>query len=286
MPALSFRPVALVVAIALVACGRGDRAEAPHRAATTAPQRIISLGPSGTEILASLGVVDRMVGRSQWDLWPDTVKSIPAIGDAIRPSVERIVALRPDLVVLYAAADNVTATETLRAAGVDVVSLRFDTIDEYFRALDSLGTRVGARERADSITQSLRRQLDEVRQRASGTTRPRVFIPVWEQPLMTVGAGSFMTELVAIAGGENIYGDQPRPSLTVSFEDVVRRDPDVVLTGPKSAARLRESREWQGLRAVREGRVLAFDTTLVSQPSSRLGEAARSLADLFARIRK
>ena len=284
MPVLSFRPLALVLALA--ACGRGERAEAPPGATATAPQRIISLGPSGTEILASLGVIDRMVGRSKWDLWPDTVQSIPAIGDAIRPSVERIVALRPDLVVLYAAADNVAATEALRAAGVDVVSLRFDTIDEYFRALDSLGTRVGARARADSITQSLRRQLDDVRLKAAGTSRVRVFIPVWEQPLMTVGAGSFMTELVAIAGGENIYGDQPKPSLTIAFEDVVKRDPDAVLTGPRSAERLRASREWQGLRAVREGRVLAFDTTLVSQPSSRLGEAARSLADLFASARK
>jgi ABC-type Fe3+-hydroxamate transport system substrate-binding protein len=284
MPALSFRH--LVLGLALAACGRGERADAPVRAATAAPQRIISLGPSGTEILASLGAIDRMVGRSQWDLWPDTVQSIPAIGDAIRPSVERIVALRPDLVVLYAAADNVAATEALKSAGVDVVSLRIDTIDDYFHALDSLGTRVGARPRADSITRLLRQQLDEVRQRGSTGSRVRVFIPVWEQPLMTVGAGSFLTELVTIAGGENIYGEQQKPSLTVSFEDVVRRDPDVVLTGPASAARLRASREWQGLRAVREGHVLAFDTTLVSHPSSRLGAAAKSLADLFASARK
>lgn len=284
MSALSFR--SLVLGLALVACGRGERAEATRQATTTAPQRIISLGPSGTEILASLGAIDRMVGRSSWDLWPDTVKSVPAIGDAIRPSVERIVALRPDLVVLYAAADNVAATEALRAAGLDVVSLRIDTIDEYFRALDSLGTRIGARPRADSITRVLRRQLDAVREAGKVGTRVRVFIPVWEQPLMTVGAGSFLTELVTIAGGENIYADQDTPSLTVSFEDVVRRDPDVVLTGPVSAARLRASREWQGLRAVREGHVLAFDTTLVSQPSSRLGEAAKSLADLFASTRK
>jgi ABC-type Fe3+-hydroxamate transport system substrate-binding protein len=285
MSALSFRPIALAIALALVACGRGERAE-PPRAASTAPQRIISLGPSGTEILASLGAIDRMIGRSNWDLWPDTVRVIPAIGDAIRPSVERIVALRPDLVVLYAAADNVAATEALRAAGVEVVALRIDTIDEYFAALDSLGTRVGARPRADSIALALRQQLDDVRVRASRATRVRVFIPVWEQPLMTVGAGSFLTELVTIAGGENIYADQQKPSLTVSFEDVVRRDPDVVLTGPVSAARLRVAREWQGLRAVREGHVLAFDTTLVSQPSSRLGEGAKSLADLLAGIRK
>jgi ABC-type Fe3+-hydroxamate transport system substrate-binding protein len=174
----------------------------------------------------------------------------------------------------------------LRGAGVEVVSLRIDTIDDYLHALDSLGTHLGASGRADSIARDLRRQLDAVRARARRDTTLRVFIPVWEQPLITVGSGSFLTELVAIAGGENIYADQATPSLTVSFEDVVRRDPDVVLTGPNSAARLLASREWQGLRAVRAGHVLAYDTTLVSQPSSRLGLAARSLADLFAGARR
>ena len=78
-----------------------------------------------------------------------------------------------------------------------------------------------------------------------------------------------------------MYADQAAPSLTVSLEDVIRRDPDVVLTGPAAAQRLRREPQWQALRAVRQGRVLAFDTMLVSQPSTRLGLAARSLAVLL-----
>ncbi|MGQ0648033.1 MAG: ABC transporter substrate-binding protein, partial [Gemmatimonadaceae bacterium] len=107
------------------------------------------------------------------------------------------------------------------------------------------------------------------------------FVPVWEEPLMTVGAGSFLSELVGIAGGRNVYDDETAPSLTVSLEDVIRRDPDLVLAGPNMVARIRSEPRWQALRAVRQRHVVAFDTTLVSQPSTRLGQAARSIERLL-----
>lgn len=279
MSALSFRGgAALVAALALVACARREPATRDSGVlAHAVPRRIASLGPSGTEILVALGAYPRLVGRSRWDTWPDTVRTIPELGDAIRPSVERIIAARPDLVVLYAAADNRAAGDALAAAGVRVVSLRIDTIDDFLRAVDSLGTLVGERTRADSIVGAVRGVLDSVRAQPRAV-RPRVFIPVWDEPLMTVGTGSFLSELVAIAGGENVYADAPQPSLTVSLEDVVRRDPDVVLTSPRGAERFATDPRWRVLRAAREGRVATYDTLLVSQPSTRLGAAARSLA--------
>jgi len=99
--------------------------------------------------------------------------------------------------------------------------------------------------------------------------------------VIAIGGGSFLTELVEIAGGRNIYGDDPRPSLDVTIEDVVRRDPDVVLAGPESAKRMRAAPAWRALRAVRDGRVLIVDTMLVGRPGVRLGEAAVSLARLL-----
>jgi iron complex transport system substrate-binding protein len=108
-----------------------------------------------------------------------------------------------------------------------------------------------------------------------------VFLPAWDEPLMTLGSGSYLSELVEIAGGRNVYAERHEPSLVVAMEDVVRRDPDIVLTTPVSAARIGCDPSWQALRAVREGRVLAYDTLLVSQPSSRLGDAAASLARLL-----
>ncbi|MCC6319175.1 MAG: cobalamin-binding protein [Gemmatimonadaceae bacterium] len=288
MSVLFFRILSVTYAALLLlaaACGRAESLQTDRRTSGS-PQRIVSLGPSGTEILASLGALDRLVGRSRWDTWPETVRQVPDVGDAIRPSLERIIALRPDLVVLYAASDNAASIDGLQRTGINVVALRIDTIDDYLRAVDSLGVLVGARSRADSLTATIRRELDAVRQRARHTPALRVFIPVWDQPLMTIGGGSYLSELVRIAGGENVYGESPAPSLTVSFEDVVRRDPDVVLASPVSALRWRAEPGWKGLRAVREGRVLGFDTTLVSQPSSRLGAAAASLADLLAKVRR
>lgn len=277
-----------VAALLLVAC-RGNEPPADGARddfgmpipAIASPQRIVSLGPSSTEILAALGAADRLVGRSRWDQWPDAVHSIPEVGDAIRPSLERVIALRPDLVILYAATDNRTTRDALARAGVPVMALRIDRIEQYFHAVTLLGTMVAETERADSIVAGLRDELDAVRRRTAGASRPSVFIPAWEQPLMTLGSGSFLSELLEIAGARNVYGDRAEPSLTVSMEDVIRRDPDVVLTGPNSAARIRNDPAWQALRAVREGRVAVYDTTLVSQPSTRLGQAARALATLL-----
>ena len=111
--------------------------------------------------------------------------------------------------------------------------------------------------------------------------RPTAFWKAWDSPVIAIGGGSFLTELVDIAGGRNIYGDDKRPSLDVTIEDVVRRDPDVVLSGPESAVRMRAAPAWRALRAVREGRVLIVDTMLVGRPGVRLGEAAVSLARLL-----
>ena len=282
MSALSSGVGGRVVAacLALAAC-RGEGPPRDRVARPSSPRRIVSLGPSPTEILAALGAVDRLVGRSRWDGWPDAVRAVPVVGDAIRPSVEQVVAARPDLVVLYRAADNGAAITALQRVGLRVVALRIDTIEQFLAAVDSLGTVIGEERRADSIVRSVEDELRAVRGIPLAGRRPRVFVPVWDDPLMTVGAGSFLSELITIGGGVNVYADEPAPSLTVSLEDVIRRDPDVILTGPTSASRILGDRRWHALRAVRGRRVVAYDTTLVSQPSTRLGAAARSIAVLL-----
>ena len=280
-----------LVALAAAACAGGERpadSGAPRDdygvAVDTFPtaQRIVSLNPTTTEILFTLGVGDRVVGRSRWDQWPDAARAIPEIGDAIRPSVERIIASRPDLVVLYAGGDNRDAAESLARAGIRVVSLRVDLIADFLRALRLLGALTATGDAARVIADSVTATLDAVRRATPpGTPRPTVFMHVWDNPLMAIGAGSFMSELVDIAGGRNVYADRPEPSTAISFEDLLRRNPDVVLAGPIATAQLYDDARWKALPAVRARRVLTYDTTLVARPSVRLGEAARSLAALL-----
>jgi len=249
--------------------------------APAARARIVSLIPATTEILFALGAGDRVVGRTHWDGWPPEVQQVPDLGDGIRPSIETVIGARPDLVILYASGDNRDAARALRSAGIDVISLRIDSIAEFERATLLLGDAVGESARARTVVDSVRATLNRVRSATSGRPRPTIFMLAWETPLMTIGSGSFLTELVEIAGGQNVFGDLEGPSPQVSFEEVLRRDPQYILGRPETAGNLGARERWRGLPAVRDGRVLVMDTVVVGRPGVRLGEAAVSIARLL-----
>lgn len=272
--------VALACAPAAPDAGRLDDAGDPIPA-PAARSRIVSLSPATTEILFALGAGDRLVGRTRWDAWPPAALAVPDLGDGIRPSTEAIVGARPDLVVLYATGDNRDAAIALRGVGIPVISIRIDRIADFERATLLLGESVGEADRARQVVDSVRATLARVRAATSGLERPTVFMLSWETPLMTIGGGSFMSELVEAAGGRNVFGDLDGPSPQVAFEEVLRRDPRYVLGGPGTAGKLGTSQRWLALPAVRDGRVLVMDTLLVGRPGVRLGEAAVSIARLL-----
>lgn len=245
------------------------------------PTRIVSLNPATTEILFTLGAGSRLVGRTKYDLWPDSARFIPALGDGIRPNVEVVLGTRPDLVILYASEDNRAAAGRFRAAGVNTLSLKIDHISDFRRSTALLGAIVGDSARARIVTDSVYRSLERVRSATAGLRRPTVFWHVWDAPLITIGGGSFMNELVDIAGARNVYADIEGPSESISLEDVAKRNPDFILAGPIGASQIGNDPRWKIVRAAREGRVLVVDTLLVARPSVRLGEAAVSLARLL-----
>lgn len=292
MPRFSFRLVvgACLVAAAALACREPRRADGDAArdhfgivvdTAQPPARRIVSLNPATTELLFALGVGDRVVGRSDWDQWPVAARTVTKVGPGLRPNIEAVLGRTPDLVVLYASEDNRNAADQLRAAGVEVLALRTDSIAHFVRAAELLGTRTGRRAQADSLVAAIGHTLDSVRTATAGGRRPRAFWFIWDTPLITIGAGSYMHELLVIAGAENVYGDLPAVSPQVSLEDVVRRDPDVILTGPVNAARITSDPRWRSVRAVREGRIAVVDTNLVGRPSVSLGAAAVHLATLL-----
>ena len=281
----------IILCLAALACG--EQAGAAHgprtddfgsavREGTPAqPARIVSLSPATTELLFALGAGRRLVGRTHWDTYPEAARAVPDLGNGIRPNVEAVLATHPDLVVLYASTDDRPAADAIRAAGVPVIALKMDRIADFFRAVDLLGGATGQRVRARTVGDSVQRTLDRVRAATRALDAPTVFWHVWDAPIYTIGAGSYMDELVTIAGARNVYADLTGVSPPVAMEDIVRRDPKYILAGPEGAATIRAAAAWQSVRAVREGRVLVVDTMLVGRPSVRLGEAAVSLANLL-----
>jgi iron complex transport system substrate-binding protein len=245
------------------------------------PTRIVSLNPATTEILFTLGAGSRLVGRTKYDLWPDSAKLIPPLGDGIRPNVEAVLSSHPDLVILYASQDNRPAASRLRAAGVNTLSIKVDHISDFRRTVQLLGAILRDSARAKTVTDSVYRTLDSVRSATAQLRRPTVFWHIWDAPIITIGAGSFMNELVDIAGGKNVYADISGPSAQISLEDIARRNPDFILAGPIGKAQIESDPRWRIISAVRDKHIFVVDTLLVARPSVRLGEAAVSLANLL-----
>lgn len=267
---------AIAAGVTTIVDDLGDTLRLP---AARGERRLVSLNPTTTEIVFALGLGDRLVGRSRWDAWPAEAARVPSVGDGIRPNVEAIFAARPTLVVLYASADNRPAARALRAAGIATLSVRVDSIAEFRRVTRMLGDVLGVPERGRAIVDSVDATLARVRRATRDAARPTVLWRAWDAPLMVIGGGSYFTELVDIAGGRNAFADDPRPSPQVSFEEVLRRNPDHVLAGDSAAAAAtRGDARWRTLPAVRDGRVLVVDGELLARPSVRLGEAAVHLA--------
>ncbi len=244
-------------------------------------QRIVSLNPATTDLIFALGAGNRLVGRTHWDFYPDSAQLVPDMGSGLRPNVEAVLGAHPDLVVLYASNDNRAAAAELRAAGVKTLSLKIDHIADFYQAANLISKMLGDSSKGVAVSDSVKRTLERVRKATSKLDKPLVFWHVWDAPLITIAHGSYMNELVEIAGGSNIYGDIDEPSPTVSIEDVLKRNPRYIITGPEGAEKIRQDPKWSHAAAVKSHHILIADTALVGRPSVRLGEAAVALARLI-----
>ena len=264
--------------VSVVAVADTDDFGAPLPTDARFAARVVSLNPAATEAIFTIGADSLLVGRSRWDEYPKAVSRIAALGDGIRPNIEAVLAARPTLVVLYATAENRAAAEALARAGVRTIALRVDHIAQFHRLLAVLGRALGAEANARIVSDSVQATLDRVRALTASRPRPRVVWPAWESPLLVIGGGSYIDELLTIAGAENVFHDMDAPSPPVSIEEIAKRDPDHVITGATRGAKLSANPSWQAIRAVREERFIVQDPSVTGRPSVVLGMAAVQLA--------
>lgn len=243
------------------------------------PRRIISLIPSITESLFYIGAGSQIVGVTKYCNFPEAAKKLPRIGD-LNLNYEKIVSLNPDLII----GDPVLISKSLdklRSLNLKVLALRTQKIEEILTTLNDLGQITGHRKEAEQVTANMKRAIDDVIRLTSGANHPRVFLEVWDQPLMTVGADAFLGELITMAGGENVARDITRAWAQISEEVVIQKNPEVVLllTGKKSIYMNRP--EWKNVAAIQTGRIYQLDRDLFSQPSPRLVQALTHLTQLL-----
>jgi iron complex transport system substrate-binding protein len=271
---------AWVLVLAVVASQQGQR-----------PARIISLIPAVTEMLFAMGAGDQVVGISSFDTYPPEATTRTRVGALLNPDFERILSLKPDLVVLYITQTELAAR--LERARVPTFAYRHTGLADISTTIRSLGDRVGRSAEASRVVDGIERALSAIRQSTASQPRPRVALVFGREAgtlrsIFVSGGVGFLHDLIETAGAENAFADVTRESLQVSSETMLARAPDVIIEVRQSkwdhSATTRELAAWRSLGsvpAVRTHRVhlIADDRLLI--PGPRVIEGARVLAGVI-----
>lgn len=248
-------------------------------------QRIVSLVPSVTETIVALGEAGRLIARTDYDRGR-AVEDLPSVGGGLDPSAEALVALQPDLVIAWRSARGGGFREALATAGIPVYSASIEDTADVFRTFGRLGTLLGVPAVAGRLAQELRDSLAAVAADRLPGPRPTVLFTLLGSPPRTAGPGTFVAQILEIAGGRLAFPELEQRWPEVSLEAIVERQPDVLIvpvdSGVDPRALLADRPGWRDLRAVRRGRVKAVDADLFSRPGPRLAEAARQLQRALA----
>lgn len=193
------------------------------------PTRIVSLKPNITELLFAIGAGDRVVGVTTWCNKPDAAKKLPKIADYIKPNIEKILALEPDLVIGSEENSIKEPIRVMERSGIKTLLLQFKTLDDFYRSTIKLGEAVGHSDKASELVNNLKITIEQpATNNRTQDPRPKTLIVVGKRPLVAAGSGTFLGELVEIAGGKNIIdGKISYPS--INMETVIAKDPDVIL---------------------------------------------------------
>ncbi|MDT7688544.1 MAG: cobalamin transport system substrate-binding protein [Acidobacteriota bacterium] len=282
--------VAFLVLAFCASCGKGGAPASTARAVK--PARIISLTPSTTEILYGVGAFDRVVAVSDYCTYPPEANRLPRVGGWNNPNMEQIASLRPDLVV-FSDAQAQFVKDKLEAAGIRTLSVPSQTLEDAYASIELVGRATGDEEAATKLLKQTRDSVETVRLAAERLPRRRVLCVVDRVPgtlrdLYTAGEGSFIAQLIRIAGGDPVTPPGAERWGKIQKEAVVALDPDVVLdlmmhkeAGSYDEDTLAVWRELPTLRAVREARIYPVRDETVLHPSQLVADSAHKFAELI-----
>jgi iron complex transport system substrate-binding protein len=252
-------------------------ASAPH------PQRIVSLAPSVTETLFALGFAHRLVGVTTYCDYPVEARKLPKIGGFMSPSLESIVAKRPDLVIGVSSATDPVKAREMERLGLKVTLISLASVNDILSSIKSVARMLGSPEAGERLAHKITLQFDEVKKRVAPAPRRSTLLAVGLRPLVVVGGKNFIDELITLAGGENIARDAAQPWLNLPDEYVVAKAPQVIIEAGMGSERGESAKHWGDLKsipAVKEGRVYAYPSDKILRPGPRIGEGLAEIARL------
>jgi iron complex transport system substrate-binding protein len=273
--------VLLTIALVLTACKAGEwpPTEVDYVfddlgrlvAINGTPQRIVSLAPSNTEILFALGLGEKVVGVTDWCDYPPEALDKEKVGAYDTPDIEKIVALTPDL-ILVAYGTTMDVINNLVGLGLTVFGIKTTDLDDLLNDIKTVGEITDKEMEAATLTSEMAMGIQTITGQTEGLERrPRVFYMVWHDPLWTAGSETFIHELIEKAGGVNICQNITGYT-TISIEEVVARNPEVIITSEWSYDWAQNATELASTNASQTGRIYTCDDNLVQRPGPRLVE--------------
>jgi iron complex transport system substrate-binding protein len=252
--------------------------------ATSSHARIVSLAPSVTETLFAVGAGRDVVGVSEFDNYPPAVRKLPRVGTFLTPNVEAIAALRPTLIIGLANSANQREIHALVEMGYPTLMVKEDSIAEIERSITIIGNRTGHPRQANKVVAGIQNRISKVRRLMSCVIDRRVLMLVGHDPLVAVGRGTFLDQLLALAHGANIADGLPGSWPRISMEYIIAKKPQVILDGQMGTGSSTPGDFWSRfpiIPAVREHRVHGYPTDPTLTPGPRIGETLMMLVRLI-----
>jgi len=250
--------------------------------------RVVSLMPTVTDLIIAMGRAPVLIARTDYDVDP-RIAGLPSVGGGLTPSIEWLTAQHPDLVVSWPDNGSRSLVAKLASVGIAVYAASTESIADALRTIHNIGVLLDATPSADSLAQSIKTSLDSTRRAVANLEPVRVAYVLAIDPPTIAGPHTFIDELIGIAGGSNVFGDVAQSWPQVNLEELVRRDPDVIVLARESAADPQAVLErlpgWRDLRAVRAHHVFRVSPDYFNRSGPLMPRAARELAGFFAAAR-
>lgn len=253
-----------------------------------AAKRVISLAPHITENLYSVGAGEQIVAAVSYSDYPEAAKTLPRVGDFANLNLERILSLKPDLVVAWIDGSSSAQLERLEQLGIPVLRESPDSFAEIAASLRRLGAVTGNDVEAERVATDLETRVAHLHERFQEQTLLTVFYQLWHQPLITSNSTQLVDRIVRLCGGRNIFADRPEVAPRVNIEAVIAADPDVILSGvEKHDPKWRKHwQRWSQMKAVKNGFLFATDADQIHRATLRALAGAEAVCDQFDQARQ
>jgi iron complex transport system substrate-binding protein len=250
------------------------------------PKRIISLAPNITEILFSLGLDEEIVGVSIHCNFPEKAKSKVRVGSYISIDFERVISLKPDLIIGTGAGNTRDMVERLGKLGFATYVIFPKSLNDILQSIGHIGKVVDREKEASALIEGMERQKQRVIELTQGLPRTKVFLQIGEAPIVTVGKGSFADDLIRLAGGENIAEREKGMYPRLGMEEILKKSPEVILISsmnPRGDYQkvIQEWARWKMIPAVKNGRIHLINSDLIDRPSPRIIDGLEEIARLL-----